>query len=361
MTLNKKPFVPDYATHPGEILQEILETKNITGAELARRSGLSEKHISQIINCIAPVTPETAIQLERILGVSANIWNNLDAQYRLFIAKEAENKDFETQKKWAEKFPLKELKKRGLLPTSNKTSETINGLLDFFGVGNISAWETQFNRMVVSFRHSPAFKSKNESLAAWLRIGEIYANNIDCKKYNKIAFLEALRKIRQLTNEKPSFFQPKLTELCSNAGVAVVLVKELPDIHLSGATRWLNTNKAMIILTLRHKSDDHLWFSFFHEAGHILLHKKNTVFIDGFDNYSDDSENEADLFSANFLIPEKDYTEFLKYNTSVTKSAILEFADKINIAPGVIVGRLQHDNIINYSYHNKLKRKFSLG
>ena len=148
--------------------------------------------------------------------------------------------------------------------------------------------------------------------------------------------------------------------MCSNAGVAVVFVSELPDIHLSGATRWLNSQKAMIILTLRHKSDDHLWFSFFHEVGHILLHKKNNVFIDELKSYSDISEKEANRFSANFLIPEKEYRDFKEKINRISRAAILEFSNRIGIAPGIIVGRLQHDGIIDYSFHNRLKRKFIL-
>lgn len=198
MTSNTQPFVPDYAVHPGEILQETLETKNMSGAELARRCGLTEKHISQIINCKSPVTPETAIQLERVLDISANVWNNLDAQYRLFIAKQSDCINLEKQKKWAEKFPVKELRRRGLLPCGNNTSDIIGGLLDFFGVGNITAWEFQFKKMVVSFRHSPSFTSSFESLAAWLRIGEKIAENIECKRYNKKDFLLRLRKLEVL-------------------------------------------------------------------------------------------------------------------------------------------------------------------
>ena len=172
MNRNIKPFAPDYAVHPGEILSETLEAKKISGAELARRTGLTIKHISQIINEKAPVTPETAIQLERILGVSATIWNNLDAHYRLFMAKQSEIRELEKNKAWAEKFPVKELHKRGLLPAVNNTANTIKSLLDFFGVGNINAWDEQCKKMAVSFRHSPSYKSSCESLVTWLRIGK---------------------------------------------------------------------------------------------------------------------------------------------------------------------------------------------
>jgi len=80
-------FYPDYAIHPGEILMETLEARNMKKSELAERCGLSPKTVSLILNEKAPITPETAIQLERVLGVSANIWINLDANYRLHTTK----------------------------------------------------------------------------------------------------------------------------------------------------------------------------------------------------------------------------------------------------------------------------------
>jgi hypothetical protein len=131
----------------------------------------------------------------------------------------------------------------------------------------------------VEFRQTFAFQSDLGAVAAWLRRGEIEAAEIDCVIYDASKFKETLQQVRALTIEPPEIFQFEVVRLCAAAGVAVVFVPELPKTRTCGATRWLNPNKALIQLSLRYKTNDHLWFAFFHEAGHILLHGKRNVFL----------------------------------------------------------------------------------
>ena len=136
---------------------------------------------------------------------------------------------------------------------------------------------------------------------------------------NPSSFSSALQKIRPLTIERPEVFEPAMKKLCAEAGVALVFVPELPGTSLYGATRWLKPSKALIQLSLRGKSDDHLWFTFFHEAGHILLHGKKEVYIEAQGNgYKEtdriSKEKEADLFAQDMLIPRDAFKNFLKEN-----------------------------------------------
>lgn len=162
-----------------------------------------------------------------------------------------------------------------------------------------------------------------------------------------------------MTTTGPDHFGPKLKQRCADAGVALVLIGELPGTRLSGAARWLNPYKAIIQLSLRHKSNDHFWFSFFHEAAHILKHAKKQLYLDDINSGNTELEEEANLFARNLLIPVKAYREFSK---AVTYSAnsIQRFAEQVGIAPGIVVGRLQHDKKIPFNYFNELKRKFIL-
>ena len=136
--------------------------------------------------------------------------------------------------------------------------------------------------------------------------------------------------------------------------MAVAFVPELPKMRTSGATWWLSPTKAVILLSLRYKSDDHLWFSFFHEAGHILLHGKKDVFIE--DNHSSDKENEANRFASEFLIPTHRLSTFVA-STRLSKEAVRAFAAELGIAPGIVVGRLQHDSLLPVTHCNELKNR----
>jgi Zn-dependent peptidase ImmA (M78 family) len=185
------------------------------------------------------------------------------------------------------------------------------------------------------------------------------AEEILTEPFNKSKFKGALNQIRTLTRDGPNIFEPHMKELCRKAGVALTFVSELPKTHLSGATRWLRPDKALIMLSLRHRSDDHFWFTFFHKAGHILLHGKTSVFIDEEGRDTNEFEEEANRFAANTLIPERKYKAFVQRGRYY-KEDILEFSRALGISPGIIVGRLQHDGKIPFNWHNRLKRKFRL-
>ena len=179
---------------------------------------------------------------------------------------------------------------------------------------------------------------------------------LQCSPYSAPVFRQVLQEARQLSTEKSEVFTPQLQSLCARAGVAVVFVRELPRIRASGATRWLTSDKALIQLDLRHKSNDQLWFSFFHEAGHVLLHGKRQVFVDGQDGEQNELEQEADRFASDALIPAAAYDSFVQ-RARFTSSAISTFAREQGIECGIVVGRLQHDGLIPYDRLNSLKER----
>jgi len=362
MPNNRKtyPFNPDYAVHPGEILEETLQARGMRKSDLAKRCQLTQKTISLIINGKAPITPETAIQLERVLGVAADVWNNLDANYRLHMAKAEGRLELEGKEAWAKGFPLRELRKRGYLTKTRNPVDIVEQLLDFFGVGSIETWEAQMKSMGVAYRRSASFQSSPKSVAVWLRIGELLAQGVSTAPYESGAFRQALVEIRGLMDMQRDAFDPKMKELCAQAGVALVLVSELPGTHLSGATRWLQKDKALIMLSLRHKREDIFWFTFFHEAGHILLHGKKKEFVDEAKLDQETlEEQEANRFAADELIPERQYEAFL-LEKNFSSQSIITFAQSIDIPPATVVGRLQHDKKIRWNTHNNLIRKFAL-
>ncbi|MBI4534745.1 MAG: HigA family addiction module antidote protein [Ignavibacteriae bacterium] len=352
-------YEPDYVVRPGEVLEENLETRGIKKVDLAQRCGLSTKTISQILNGSAPVSPETALCFQRVLGVSANVWNNLEANYRLFLARQKVREDLVQWDDWTKRFPTKELAERGLIDPKSVIVETTEQLLDFFGVGSVQAWDAKYGVLQVAFRCSPSFKSSRESVSAWLRIGEICADKVNCTSYSKTKLMTSLSKIRGLTAEDPSVFEPIMRRLCAEAGVALVFVSELPGTHLSGATRWMSKDKALIMLSLRRKRDDHFWFSFFHEAGHILFGGKKNIFLDEMNSWTDPEEELANDFASYTLIPRDRYREFLERG-EYTITSVRRFAEKQGIAPGIVVGRLQHEGIIPWNALNGLTRKFEL-
>ena len=290
-------FQPNYAVPPGETLRETLKFSGMTQADLAERTGRPKKTVNEIISGKAAITAETALQLERVLGIPASFWNNLERNYQETLARLKDEEQLLSHKEWLEKFPIAILTKFGWLPKEESPVRKLKVLLNFFGVAGVEEWIALWQSPQAAYRSSASFQRNPYAVAAWLRQGEIEAHKYEFKPYNANSFRKSLHQTRALTIEPPEVFEPKMKELCANAGVAVVFVSGLPGTHVYGATRWLNPNKAIIQLSLRGKTDDHLWFSFFHEAGHILLHGKRDVFIEDEDKVrgetnSKDKENQ---------------------------------------------------------------------
>ena len=350
----KNQYDPDYAVPPGWVLEERLDVQGMSHAEFARRCGRSPKLISEIISGKAPLEPETALQFEKVLGVDAGIWLGIESKYKLRRARQNEAEAAARIDQWARGFPVAELVKRGIFERAESDADAVTKLLAFFRVGSIDAWNARYGLASVAYRHSPSFKSDECALATWLRLGEIEAEAQDCAPYNESRFRKAAQQIRGLTREDVVEALQRATELCNQAGVALALVPPLPKTALSGAAWWLSPNKAVIQLSARHKSDDHLWFSFFHEAAHILLHSKKSVFVDEVAGNGNETEEEANRWAARTLVPPREWRQFLAASPR-SKRAVRTFADQQGIAPGIVVGMLQYERIIPWSHLNGLK------
>lgn len=349
-------YHPDYATPPGEVLEEVLAAVGMTKAELAARCGRPAKTISEIIHGKASITAETALQLERVLGRPASLWQNLEASYRLRAAEKGEARELAAHAGWARRFPIKQLVDSGAMEKPTGDADLVKKVLRFFGVASVAGYEASFGELQLAYRRSPSFIAAPESVSAWIRRGEIAAASIACAPFEAKRFRATLEEIRQLTSRSVAETHEGLVDMAAAAGVAVAFVPELPKTHLSGAARWLSKDKALIQLSVRHKTSDHMWFSFFHEAGHILLHGKKTVFLDEVGGDRHEVEEEANRFARDVLISPAAYESFVA-GGDYSEAAIVRFARKQGTAPGIVVGRLQHDEIIHYSQFNWHKER----
>ncbi|NOT60878.1 MAG: HigA family addiction module antidote protein [Acidobacteria bacterium] len=349
-------YRPDYVSPPGETLQETLDALGMSQAAFAQRTGRPKKTINEIIRGKATITPETALQFEKVLGLSASFWMRRESNYREALARQQEQLALAKQADILKRFPLREMKRRGFLPTTASPVQQLDLLLKFFGVASAEQLRSYCEpQPAFSFRkahnHNPA------AAAAWLRIGESEAQRMPCAAYDEEKFQAALRQVRTLTLEAPEVFQPQMARLCANAGVAVVFVREFPGAGISGATRWLKVDKAMVQLSLRYKTDDQLWFTFFHEAAHVLLHGRSEVFIEN-EVMIGQKEDQANRFAADWLIPPAQLAVFVTAaGKHFSKAQIREFAQQLGIAPGIVVGRLQHEGCLPRTHCNDLKRK----
>lgn len=361
-------FVPNAVPHPGEMVLEYLEFNGWSQRDLARRTGLAPKTISEICNGKAPVTPTTALAFEKAFARPAHLWLNLQRHFDEVQARNQESARFLEWTDWAERFPIREMEKlRFTLPKGRSEAET---LLNFFGVASPHSWNAVWKASAVAYRQTQAFNTRDEAVAAWVREAEIVARELELADFSERRLLGSLEELRKLTRTRAEEVLDPLQQICASAGIAVVLIPELKNTGISGCARWLSERKALIALTLRYKKDDQFWFTVFHEIGHILLHRSKRSFI--VDNAKEDLsdrvidpemqsyETEANQFARDSLIPPSALGEFIRKKT-FTNDAIHDFSEAIGIGPGIVVGRLQHDGILARHQGNALKQTLGWG
>jgi addiction module HigA family antidote len=355
-------YRPDKVSAPGVTLLDVLEERGMTQAELAERTGRPLKTINEIVRGKTAITSETAIQLERVLGTPAEFWNQREANYRAYLARLKESENLAVQKDWLKQFPIKEMKKRGWLKDwGDSVADQMISILNFFGVATPEQWQLGWTRRRLAFRKAMNLNSNIGAVSAWLRQGELDGEKIVCKLFNKERLLNSLKKICELTLEKDSqIFIPKLVDICAECGIAIVFIEPFPRVAVYGASCWLNPEKALIQLSGRGKTTDTLWFNIFHEIGHIIKHSKKEIFIEIDDKSITKSQEEieADEYASETLISSARLNEWLKKNNRLNADIISNFAKELNIAPGILVGRLQHIKRVRYSQYNELKFKY---
>lgn len=350
-------FTPAWATHPGQHIDDYLEANNWSQAELARRAGLTPKLVNEIISGKNPVSPDTAIRLERVLGLKAEIWLGLQSDWDLHAARQREARLADERKDWLKQFPLKELIARGALTSTKHQTDLINELLALFGVGSPEGYLAKTRSLAVHHRQSAASKSSPDHVFAWLMLGERKARALNMPAFSETKFLSAVTDIRQLTRESPSVFEEVMLRRCAEAGVAVVFEQPISKTRLFGSARWIDDNRAIIQMSLRMKTNDHFWWTFFHECAHVILHKGEN-FADDPVAASDEREKQADRWAENLLYGSEVRLSKILNQRPCTARQVQDLADQLNLHPGIIVGMLQHYKVTPHHQLNYMKLIF---
>ncbi len=346
---------------PGDTIQEHIDFMGMSQAELAERMGRPKEKINDLIKGREPLTTATAFQLERVLGIPAGFWLNSEKSYRKELY-ELQQEELALKKDWLDKFPVTDLRKLGWLPDTREKHVLVDSLLKFFGVASPEEWERIYvaEEVSVAFRVSLAHTQSPQAISAWLRMGELQTKDMQIAVFDKKKFKEALAAIKELAFLMPDDFPLQLQNRCAKCGVAVVYTPKLPKAPISGATRWFH-NKPIIQLSGRYKTNDHFWFTFFHEAAHIILHGKKDIFLENVAGTEMDQkkEEEANTFAAKILLTEAQLQEII-HAAPLTPERIHEFANQFRTPAGVIIGRLQHLARIPFSTGNGFREKIDL-
>lgn len=356
--LNPKLF--EIKSPPGDTLLETIEAIGMSQVELALRMGRPLKTINEIIKGKAAITPETALQLEKVLGISASFWINRERQYRESLAREGERNSLDQKTRWLQQIPVNEMIELGWMDPFDEPVKLIEAALKFFGIASPDQWlPVSLGKYAVVEKH-PSLKRNLGSVTAWLRKGELEAQQQPCEPFQTKYVKESLALFRELTLLPVQSFYPRLKELCNQVGVAFCIVPELSGVRIYGITRWITNDKALIQMSDRYQQDDAFWFAFYHAMGHLLFHGKRDIFIEA-GGVKDQKEIEAEKFAKDQLISASILQSLRSDTKAIQKERIEAFSNELNLSPGILVRGLQSEGMIGPDQFNDLKRQFVWG
>lgn len=354
-------FKPDYASPPGATLAETIEAMGLTQTELARRMGRPIKTINEIIQGKAALTADTALELERVLGVPAAFWNGLEANYREHLARQRATQRLEVDEAWLTRLPVAAMQKRGWLTRTKEKRQLMEELLSFFGCASVASWTETWTDRAVAYRKSSKLRNHPEAIMAWLCQAESEGRKQACAPYSVEAFKAALERLRKATTLPVQKWAATIRSECNACGVAYVILPELPGTPVSGAARQLTDECALIVQTGRYKDDGHFWFTFFHEARHVLQGKLRREWLIEYEGNDNPLEKDANQFARDFLIPPAALKQMRqRHSGRMPVKAGEELAKELEIAPGIVAGRLQFDKIWPPAVGNNLKHHYKI-
>lgn len=353
-------------SHPGETLQELLDTNGISQKELAARLDVSPKHVNEIISGKKGITSSMAHKLANVFTLSAEFWNALQSNYDEAVhkIKDEENvSDIEIDV--AKRLHYDELHEWGYLQNGSRSNvEKTIFLRKFMGVTNLIQIIPTIDAALLSPKPTQAFmmstktKCDKYSLAVWLRmctfnlqkLGTLYDRN------KLKALLPEIKK--QILVEDINVAVKSLTDIFAANGIDFAVIHNIVGAPVQGYIRLLE-GRVILRITLRYCYEDIFWFALFHEIGHLLSAKDTKeAFIDFSESQGEQlsSENEANDFAEKCLLDkEKMMSYFKEYRLS--SSSIRSFAQANGITPGIVVGQLGHTNPRFFQQYSKLRRK----
>ncbi|HTA11177.1 MAG TPA: ImmA/IrrE family metallo-endopeptidase [Streptosporangiaceae bacterium] len=341
---------PNYIVTTGDFIGEWMQDAGINGAELARRLGVTPKHVSELLSGKAPLSAHLSLALERVTGVPARLWNMYEAGYREDLARQETAEDLDAQYEQAKAFPLVYLRKFGFVKASARDhAGTVRELLTLLGVASFDAWRATWTHGSVAYRRTAAGRDDAPALSVWLTIAEHEADPESLAPYDGAALREIVPRLRALTVGDPADAVADATRLLREVGVALCFVPAVPGLGLHGATRWI-TGHPVIQLSLLWKCDDQLWFTLFHELGHVLLHSSKELFLLGEHTAA---ESEADAYASRLLIP---YEYVARLPLERNLAAVEALASELGIAPSLVLGQAQRETR-DYAWGHSLRRK----
>jgi HTH-type transcriptional regulator / antitoxin HigA len=349
---------PDWVSPPGHTILSILEERELSIEQFANQIGRSAAVAQRILDGSHTINVELARLLAINLGATENFWIAREHDYRASV-EPPEKIVIKSLPDLLEKLPVSDMQKFGWIEKALNRDDQTAECLSFFGVSTLAQWQGRYEGAFqhAAYRRSTAYASCEVATTAWLRQGEIETDGDEVANWSPEVLEQQIPHFRRLTWYKsPALFLSRLKHAFAKAGVKFAIVRAPKGCAVSGAVRILADDTPHVQLSFRYLSDDQFWFSLFHEVAHLLLHYDKMPILENTNLTEDECEREANEFASRAIVPMQHREELLSLGGS--RFPIIKFAKKVGVAPGLIVGQLQHEGLVKFNQMQHLKRRF---
>lgn len=345
----------DFKPTPGEAIRSELEKRGLNQMDLARLMGRYPPEVNTMISGKRAITPELAVELAAALpGTTAEYWLDLEMSRQLSLIPH----DVDEIKKRVQMYqiaPIREMEKRGWIKSTSSTSGLEKELKTFFKTDTLN----KMPEFPIAMRKSEPLKDLNPLQIAWSFRARQLAEELPIGGFDDRS-MESLKRDLKILAAYPAEAR-RVPEVMRNYGVRFVVVKHLTNSNVDGAAFWIDENTPVIAMSLRLDRIDNFWFTLMHECAHIQ--HRDTISIDSNmgvnereqPGMKDAIEKRADEEAANALIPQSEMESFIRRIGPIyAKPNIIQFAHRVKIHPGMIVGQLQHRAELRFSTYREM-------
>ncbi len=335
--------------HPGKILRQLMEERGWTQDDLAAIIGKSRQSISEIVSGKNGITLDMAMMLAAAFENSAQEWLKWDQLYRLSMA-ERDVTEVQKRAQLYKTAPIRDMIKRGWIRPSIDAAELHAELEAFFGAESLE----DGLGFPVATKRTVKLPYLNSAEIAWCFRAKQLARSLLCYPYAPARLIKAQGKLKRLAAHPKE--ARNVSQVLADCGIRFVVIEPLPDVKIDGAAFWDEIGP-IIAVSIRHDRIDGFWFTVMHEFSHIKhgdTLSVDTGLIDGTKGVNitlveDQSERRANEEAAAALVTPGELDSFIRrVGPLYPRERIIQFANRIQIHPGIIVGQLQHRKELGY-------------
>ncbi|MFT9663697.1 HigA family addiction module antitoxin [Mycobacteroides abscessus subsp. abscessus] len=351
----------DYAVAPGEYLEEWIDEQGLSQQQVADRLGVSRKHVNELVNGRAPVTQDTAIRLERVVGIPASAWLRYEAAYRADLARIADQENLAQHVDKIDPSAVTYL--RSMKVTTATRAKPGQLVSDFLAYHRCGTWDAYVHLHESATSGDYALAALKESgadldqtlLTTWLRAAELTATFERGRTftYREDDLRAVLPGLRERAARPDEVMLHDIAGMLAEIGVVFLVVPPPKKFPLLGMTRWIDKKVPVIQQTGRWGKDGFVIWTLFHEIGHVLNDPRGEMHLEFKTEKKRNSvaEKKANEFAFETLFGPEGLEPFQGLTSDRDIAAA---ARRVGVSPGVAVQQMHRRRLLDYRFGNRL-------